>query len=64
MKKILFIILALLTGCATHIPPMPQPAPIPECGMKVNGECREQSASEKGGAVVRGHGDNSKEIQP
>lgn len=62
MYRLLFIILALLAGCATHIP-MPQPAPIP-CDMKVNGECREQSASEKGGAVVRGHSQETKEITP
>jgi len=63
MKRFILLLLLFLTGCATQIPPVPKPAPMP-CDMKVNGECRGQSASEKGGAVVRGHGDNSKEIQP
>lgn len=64
LKYILLCLITIVTGCSTQLPPIPQPAPIPQCGMKVNGECREMSASEKGGAVVRGHGDNSKEIHP
>ena len=63
MKQFILILLLFLTGCVTHIP-MPQPAPIPECNMKVNGECREQSASEKGGTVVRGHSEEAKDIKP
>lgn len=64
MKQFILFLLLFLTGCSTQLPPMPKPAPIPECGMKINGECREQSASEKGGAVVRGHGQEAKDIKP
>lgn len=64
MKKIVAIFLiATVAGCATYTP-MPKPAPMPSCDMKVNGECREQSASEKGGAVVRGHGQEAKDVKP
>ena len=62
MKRFILVLLLFLTGCVTHIP-IPQPAPIP-CDMKVNGECREQSASEKGGAVVRGHSEEVKDVKP
>lgn len=62
MKKYLLLFLLFLTGCSTQIPPVPKPAPLP-CDIKVNGECRMQSASEKGGPVVRGHGVNT-ELTP
>ena len=59
MIKILLLITAIIAGCATHIP---QPAPMP-CEVRVKGECREITASEKAGAVVRGHGEDIKEVK-
>ena len=61
MKKIVIFLGLIITGCATHTP-IPQPAPIP-CEVRVKGECRDQSASEKGGAVTRGHGEEIKETK-
>jgi len=60
VKYLLFAVFLLTNSCATRIP---MPAPTP-CEVKVNGECRGQSASEKGGAVVRGHGEETKDIKP
>ena len=57
MIKILYLILVLLAGCATRTP-----MPIP-CEVRVKGECRELSPSEKAGPGVRGHGE-IKETQP
>ena len=62
MSRIIVLLIAtIIAGCATHTP-IPQPVPIP-CEMKIKGECREQSASEKGGAVTRGHGGEIKETK-
>ena len=61
MIKILLLITAIIAGCATHTP-IPQPAPVP-CEVRVKGECRDLSASEKTGAVVRGHGEDIKEVK-
>lgn len=63
MKRFILVFLLFLTGCVTHMP-IPKPAPIPSCDMTVGGECRGQSASEKGGAVVRGHSEETKDIKP
>jgi len=57
MKKILLLIIALLSGCATHIP-----QPIP-CEVKVKGECRDMTAGEKAGAIVRGHSEEVKDTK-
>ena len=58
MKRFILLLLLLLAGCVSRVP-MPAPAPMPEskksCDMTVGGECREMSASEKGGAGSRGH---------
>ena len=65
MRKHLLLLSALLAGCSTVPMPAPMPAPMPEskrsCDMTVDGECRTMSASEKGGAVVRGHEEKPKE---
>lgn len=58
--RLIFLIFLFLAGCATQPIPMPAPA----CDMTVGGECREMSSSEKGGAVVRGHGQESKDVKP
>ena len=59
MKRFILVFLSLLIGCSQYIP---KPAPMP-CEIKVRGECREQSASERSGAVVRGHGEDVKETK-
>lgn len=61
MTKFILVLLLLLTGCVTYTP-MPHPAPIP-CEVKIKGECREMTAGEKSGAVVRGHEKEVKEIK-
>jgi uncharacterized lipoprotein YajG len=52
MKKIVVLLALLVAGCATK--PMP-------CEVKVKGECREMTASERNGAVVRGHNEEIKD---
>lgn len=58
-KYLPIVILLLIQGCTTSIP---KPTPMP-CEMKVKGECREMTAGEKSGAVVRGHGEDIKETK-
>ena len=61
LRIIVLLVATIVAGCATHTP-MPQPAPIP-CEVRVKGECREMTAGEKTGAVVRGHSEEVKEIK-
>ena len=60
MKRLILLLIVLLVGCSTQLPPMPKPTPIP-CDVKVKGECQVMSSSEKGGAVTRGHSETPKE---
>ena len=55
----IFLIFLFLAGCATK--PISMPAPI--CDMTVAGKCHDMSASEKSGAVVRGHGEEIKDTK-
>lgn len=57
LKYILLLIAISIVGCATKTP-----MPVP-CEVKVRGECREMTAGERSGAVVRGHGEEAKEIK-
>lgn len=59
MIKYIILIFALISGCTTQLPPKPAPA----CDMTVAGKCRDMSAGEKGGAVVRGHGEEAKDVK-
>lgn len=59
MKQILILFIIALSGCSTQLPPKPAPA----CEITVAGKCRDMSASEKSGAVVRGHGEEIKDIK-
>lgn len=57
MKVIILSLVIFLVGCAVQTS---KPTPMP-CEIKVRGECREMSASERGSAVVRGHSEQPKD---
>ena len=59
LKYILLFLVTAIAGCTTISIPKPAPA----CNVTVAGKCHDMSASEKSGAVVRGHGEEIRDTK-